>query len=1057
MLSLHLLGDSAVRLANAPLPNLRLTKARALLFYLAMRGREQPRPLLVDLLWSELPPGDASRNLRVTLAQLRASLADHLVITRTSVMFNRAAPYWLDVEEFTAAIAAVREPAPLSAANARRLAAAWALYQGDLLQGFAVTNAPVFEEWLLIERERLRQLALQSGATLVTHALASGAYAEGITLARRLLSLEPWQENTHRQLMRLLAVSGQRAAALDQYEQCCRLLAKELGVEPEPATVALVEQIRRGTMAEPLPANASLVSPGVIEAGRDQPAEPSPYPRHNLPAPTTPFVGRRQELDRLAALLADPMCRLITLVGVGGVGKTRLALEAAHAQARVVKPWCCDGIYLALLATATTATEALPMVAEALGFQFTGNREPEPQLLDFLRGRALLLVLDNLEQLVAEAHFLTRLLEAAPQLKLLVTSRERLNLYEEWLFEVTGLPLPAQLSGDSQPIELAPAGAVQLFTQRAQLVDFSFDAAREAEAVIKICRLLEGLPLGLELAAGWVRSYSCARIAAEISERFDFLSTSLRNVPERHRSLRAAFDHSWQFLTLAEAVLFKQLTTFRGGFSLAAAQAVAGATREDLARLVDKSLLQQRDDRYLLHQLLRQYGAEQLTPTEADGVQAAHARYFANVVAAQQPYQTTAQEPAAFAALNREFENIRAGWTWVVTRLATAEDSVAAAELIELLLGYAPMVAHFLLHQCRYREGHTLFAKAATTVAALAQRQTLQASETPPAAVALAKLRWRLADFAFHLSQFVEVERLIQPALPVLQVAGQLLEWAEASTRLGRAYLRMGRYAEAEAVLQQSLQSYHAVGGHKESTLALNTLGIVYSNQGRFAEARHCYEQCLGLFRTAGYQRGVANILNNLGSNHGRTGEFVQALALYQETYQIALALDERLTIAIALSNLGSASRSLGQLDDAEKYYRASIDRCRTIGEQRWTAASLNGLGLTLLARSEVAEARTAFEDGLAIGLNIQGLPDALDSLAGLAEVLIEEGRLLLAAQVLCFVTEHPVTQSQARQRSRVCLDQMSQRLTPAELERACQCAQRASITQVAGWVTERV
>ncbi len=1034
-----LLGSGQIHLGAAPLTQLSLAKAQALLFYLAVTGRPAARGEMTELLWGELAPDDARRNLRVALTKLRQAVGGHLHITRTSVAFNKTAPYWLDVNEFIQQAQMGAQPgATLPPQHVSALEAALALYQGEFLQGFGVANAPAFEEWAIVERERLHQIALQSGETLVDHYLATQSYTAGIDLSRRLLTWAPWQETLHRKLMMQLAATGQRGAALQQYESCRRILSEELGVEPEPATAALYEQLRNVTYD-------SSVSTGSAQPPH-QSETPNPPPPHNLPAPTTSFLGRDIELAQIAALIADPTCRLLTLLGPGGIGKSRLALQAAYGHTAPNRRFV-DGIFFVSLAAATQLDEAIPLIAAAVGCIFSGQRAPRSELLHHVQSRALLLVLDNCEHLVDEATFFAEMLAAAPQLMLLATSRERLRLYEESIFDVRALSAPPAEVHKAD--ELIASSAVQLFVERARRVNLAFDFIAEAEAVAAICRLVEGIPLGIELAAGWVRNHSCAAIAEAIRQGIDFLASQVQNAPPRHRSLRAAFDHSWRLLDQADAALFNRLVVFRGGFDAQAAQAVADASPTALMRLTDKSLVQrQPDGRYSVHELLRQYGETKIKTSERASTQEDHARYYAALVAQQQPFRESETEMAAIARLRADFDNIRAGWQWLLGRIYSIGGPAPAdpSALADLAQSYAPMLAYFLLRECRYEEGRQLLTAAE---AAMVRAGWDGLAAPSQAQTTLAQLRSLLADLLFYLSQFTEIERLIEKALPPLIAAGQTVEVAEALARLGRAYLRMGRYDEAETVLQQSIEHYHAAGEEKRIALALNALGIVHSNQGRFAEARGYYEQCLAIFRRAGYQRGIANMLSNLGSNYGRAGDFARSLLLYQETYQIALRIGDRLTTAIALSNLGSVSRSLGRHDQALRYYEESLDLCRAIGERRWTAASLNGLALNWIEQGRLAAAYDHAREALTIAAAIDSAPDVMDSLSLLGQVLAAQGEIERAYTILHFVDTQPVTQFSARQRCHQSRAALEPRLAPAAVVRLRRRAQRMTLAEL--------
>jgi predicted ATPase/DNA-binding SARP family transcriptional activator len=652
-LSLRLLGTPQAARDGVPLTGYISAKAQALLYYLAVTGRPHSRESLAGLLWSDMPEAQAGKNLRNVLSNLRGLAGGNLLITRQDVAFDRASPHSLDVSLFLTALAE---------AAGRDLGAlhhAVELYQGDFLEGFYPGEAQAFEEWVLGQRGLLKGHVLQALHTLVVRHLEREEYAAGIDYANRLLALEPWREETHRHLMVLLARSRQRSAALAQYETCRRVLARELSVEPMPETTALYEQLK------------SAAAP----------------PPHNLPPQPTAFVGRAAELAEIARYLNDPGDQLLTLVGSGGIGKTRLALQAA---ARCVEPESsyearfANGVFLIPLAgvAASAQGEAEPSLmaamADALHFDFQGPVHPQAQLLSYLRDKRMLLVLDNFEHLVAEARQLGDILRLAPGIKLLVTSRARLNLREECLLEVVGLDYPAE----AVPPGADPAAdfsAIALFVQQARRVRPGFSISSEDwPAVVRICQLAEGVPLAIELAASWLRVLSCGEILAELEKGLDFLTSSLQNIAERHRSLRAVFDHSWALLPADEQALFRRLSVFRGGFQREAAAQVVEASLPLLAGLADKSLVRRSAaGRYEVHELLRQYAEEQLRAAAAEFTQVhdQHCRYYAALLAQYGPQLqgNNTEIEAALAALSLERENVRAAWNWAVEQRKSVE------------------------------------------------------------------------------------------------------------------------------------------------------------------------------------------------------------------------------------------------------------------------------------------------------------------------------------------------------------------------------------------------
>src|SRR5947208_7908793 len=393
----------------------------------------------------------------------------------------------------------------------------------------------------------------------------------------------------------------------------------------------------------------------------------------NLPLPRTSFVGRASELEAIDRLLEDPEVRLLTLVGPGGAGKTRLALEAA---ARRVDRYP-HGVHFVPLASVASPDLLAPALAESIQFAVDGAHSgfsAKEQLLDYLSERSTLLVLDNFEHLVEGSALLSDIVERAPQVELLATSRERLNVQSEWVFDVDGLGLAENGNGS--------ASAVRLFVERVKQVAPGF-ALDDSAGALRICRLVDGMPLGIELAASWVSVLSCTEIADEIAGNIDFLATSTRDVPERHRSLRAAIDQSWRLLTDEQRSAFSRLSVFRGSFDRGAAVAVSGADLRLLSELVGKSLLRRPDfGRFELHELLRQYAAEQLRPSPGEEADARerHARHYAAMLLERQAALIGPELAVARDELRGELDNLRAAAEWTL-----AEDEHAALEVLEAL------------------------------------------------------------------------------------------------------------------------------------------------------------------------------------------------------------------------------------------------------------------------------------------------------------------------------------------------------------------------------------
>ena len=379
-----------------------------------------------------------------------------------------------------------------------------------------------------------------------------------------------------------------------------------------------------------------------------------------LPAQATRFIGREQEIAAITSLLNDPACRLLTLVGPGGSGKTRLALELAY----TLRQQFNDGAHFVPLQPVSSRDMFITSTIDAMNHSLYGQEDPDTQLLNFLRDKQILLILDNFEHLLDMSNLIARMLEEATNIRLLVTSRETLNLREEWLFPVGGMDYP-----DNRSTNITDFSAVQLFLEHARRVRHNFAIEQELNHVIQICRAVEGMPLAIELAASWLRVLPPEEIVTEMQHNLDFLETSLRNIPERHRSMRAVFEQSWKLLNEAERDVFKRLSVFGGSFGRDAATEIAGARLTVLSALVDKSLLQTTPDgRYQIHELLRQYGHEKLreNPDDVEITNARHCDFFAAFADGSYLKIFSSQQRETLRSIGVEFENMRLAWHFAV-------------------------------------------------------------------------------------------------------------------------------------------------------------------------------------------------------------------------------------------------------------------------------------------------------------------------------------------------------------------------------------------------------
>ena len=526
------------------------------------------------------------------------------------------------------------------------------------------------------------------------------------------------------------------------------------------------------------------------------------------PLQPTSFVGRAVELAELTALLADPACRLLTLIGPGGIGKTRLAIRAAAE----VQDCFRNGVCFAALQAVSGVDYVVSALADALHLKFYGAESPRNQLLRHLRSQELLLILDNFEHLLDSADLLTAMLETAPRVKLLVTSRETLNLREEWLRVVPTMQFP----GDEPDVDLEDYDATRLFIERARQARGDFRANRERQHIFRICRLVDGLPLAIELAAARIRTLSCAQIASEIQQSLDVLATSLRNVPERHRDMYAVFEPCWNRLTQAERQIFMGLSVFRGGFEREAAQQVTGASAAMLATLVDKSLLRlSPSGRYEMHELVRQFAEARLaeTPDQWEQVKDHHAAYFSAFLHQREPDLNGAGQLLALADIRPELDNIRIMW-----RRAVAQ-------------GQWDTVAQSLHTLAFVLQNRSAWYEAAETMALA----TNQLQETH--SILLGRLLLWQGHFSLHNVD----PRTVEPSLQLLRRGMQILRDFGLVHAHPVSWQKLAAWAdnseEITQLLVTTLEEFRVRGDKWSMAHLLVSLGIAFAWQRDFLQA----------------------------------------------------------------------------------------------------------------------------------------------------------------------------------------------------------------------------
>jgi predicted ATPase/DNA-binding SARP family transcriptional activator/DNA-binding CsgD family transcriptional regulator len=884
----------------------RLKKAGDLVKLLALTpDHRMHRERIMSLLWPKLGPKAAANNLRQALHAVRQVL-DRVASTAAPSRYIRLeggllalcpnGDLWVDVEAFEAATAAARRSRDPTAYRA-----ALRLYAGELLP------EDRYEEWAEEPRTELRQIYLALLVEMAASCEERGDFGSAIDTLRQAVSEEPAHEEAHAHLMRLYAGSGQRYQALRQYEQLREALRQRFGAEPGEASRSLHEEIVAGRS----PIAHSPFSQEVSERPRDA-------HQHNIPATLSSFVGREREMVEIERALA--MTRLLTLTGAGGSGKTRLALEVARELAGTYP----SGAWLVELAPLSERELVPQAVAAALGVSERSERSEQPfipSLIDALRSKGLLLVLDNCEHLVdACAHLAEVLLGSCPDLRILATSRETLGVEGELVWRVDPLPVPdvdhdAHLTLTNE--ELERYDAVRLFVERAKLRSPHFElTARNAEAVAQICRGLEGMPLAIELAAARVATMSPEQIAARLEDSLGLLTTGSRTAPLRQRSLRAALRWGHDLLSESERRLFARLSVFVGGFSLEAAEAVASGpgiaedeVLDPLSGLVDKSLMGaeatgEGEVRYGMLEPVRQYARERLEESgEADDLRSRHAAYFFAKAEAAEPELLGPQQPKWLRELEQEHGNIRAALSWSLERGD------------ELGLQLAALLGRFWYARGLLSEG----------------RKWLEDGLTVVGSAASAPVRAKALGEAGFLAEF------------------------------------QGDFDQARVAHEASLDIYRRLGNERGVALCLRNLGSVASSQGHYERATELLLESLTLLRRSGTNTDVVRVLTTLGTLAISRGEHARAVAWFEEALSLARKTGDVMMVAVSLNNLGHAALLRGDAERATALFEESLARDREVGEAHGVAIVLINLGLAALARRDHVQATKLLLESLTV------------------------------------------------------------------------------------------
>jgi predicted ATPase/DNA-binding SARP family transcriptional activator len=935
-LNFSLLGRLQIehrRLGTITLTN---RKAIGLLAYLLIESdHAHGREFLLGLLWPDLPTAAAQNNLRVTWAHLQKNLGTspsaehpHLLGDRLTLRFNPLSDHQLDVARFRTLIETCRthsHPDPNDCVEcAARLAEALDLVRGEFLDEFSLPNCMQFDEWLLLQRQQFQVQVTAVLERLAAFQERAGHLAEAERTIRRLLEYDPLREAGYRQLMRVLARADQRSAALDVYEICRRVLAAELGLAPAVETLMLAEQIR--ALAPLEPRGMQVVLPPVL----------------------TRFFGRQPESARLVDMLSRRTVRLVTLTGPGGVGKTRLSLEVAHRMAGVFVHDIC----FVELAGVTDERSVDDAAAAALHLPTTG-RSSTGAIVDYLRDKTVLLVLDNCEHLVkACARLVQTLYREAAGLTVLATSRIPLHLDEEHVVRLE--PFITPVIKGTERLTVAAAlrfDSVQLFTNRAAqtLLHFALTDANVL-AVARICQQLDGIPLAIEIAAAQVRVLPVEAIAERLSQRFAWLNRQVAGTLPRQRTLHTLIDWSYGLLSRPARSVLRQLAVFAGGWTLAAAEAVSASEEpcaELLAELVDHSLVvfgvDAEHQRYGMHDTIRQFAEEQLRGRDQEAeARERHARYYAELVARAAENRNGQPFPERLQTVVADHDNLRQAFEWLVVH--DSEQALALVTQLGTKLEFWELGGFF-------QEGRRWLQHA------LAGTQGSVSLQHGHALLAAADLSSAITDFDYGLQCIQQAQELFQQLgdqrgeidarLKYCNLAGlagkdkNIQAQAEEALRMAERLSYTFGIAKARRVLgniaydadmpETALQYHlpnvalwHELDNPFELANALISLGVTLLEISEYMAARQAFEECRDIYQSLGYQRGVALAMHNLGETAHKMGEYANAREHLSESLRIRRHLGLPRGYPYSFELLAQVNESEGRYEQAVQLLAAS-------------------------------------------------------------------------------------------------------------------------------------
>jgi len=952
MLEIRALGNLKLSLDGEDLDSISL-RAQVLLVYLGLEGGKHNRNYLAAMLWPESPGAKALTSLRVLLSELRKVIPDCLEINRTNLGIKLQSDVYLDTLEFEGLL------------KAGEIKEAYDLYQGEFLSGVYIPGSLEFENWRRWENERIRLLAISQGEKAILKEFGEGNYGEVEFLARYLIKIEPTNEAANLYFSISQALGGHHTAAIKQIQDYQTLLRESLNLDLPDEIVNIQKLIIEGNLDS------------ILDTLR---------PSHHLPAIQTTFVGRESEIQAISTMLSNPDCRLINIVGPGGIGKTRLAIEAVKNTIMDFP----DGSYFAPLDTVTSGNDILPAIAHSLLFTLgtvSSDLDPQTQLYDYLRDRTLVMILDCFEHLTDSGHLLSKLLSAASKIKLVITSRHKLNLPEEWIYTLDGLTIPEDENLDDDLPD-----ALALFLSRTkQILPEKIASDDELWEAARICRLVEGMPLGIELAAAWTNVLDFSEIANEITENFGFLD---QDSSIKYKSMQAVFQSSWSLLNEPHQELLLMLSVFRGGFTRQAAQEISKASITDLATLMDRSLLRKNaKSQFEIHPIVQQFCREIISGRKSiwQEIQQEHFRYYADYLANRMPKIYSLESDNTRAEVHDAIANILAAARFYI------EESKVAPEpnIIQDLFSY------YLIRG--WHEGAIAFQTLADSL------EINNKDEKGDHVLLLARLQAQEAYYLSNLGHFDESEQLSKKSLPVLQESNHIRELAICLNNLGINAIHHGEYELSLEYLEKAIQLGLEANCYSLPSYYL-WVGYVYFLVGEYDLGMKSLNDSLECFGKQNNHWGKAFSYSKMGLASDGMGNYQEALNYHHQSLSIFKQTGDHAGQGYDLSRMSLGSLLLGDYQSALQYGLDGMEQFKEVGHRWGVCVSLCRIGYAKLGMGKINEAGSILREAMVMSHQNQLDPLCLHAIGGIAIQKLLSGNKSEALELSRYVIQHPKT-----------------------------------------------